>query len=279
MITPNNLSKALELSALGALFVVNHSGGKDSQRMLIELLSQESIPRRQILVVHASLGDVEWPGAMELARDQAAAAGVAFLVARAPKTFMEMVDRRFAARPDVPAFPQAGNRQCTSDLKRDPIMREVRRYAKANGFTTIITCMGLRAAESPKRAKMATWTKSARGSVAGRSWFEWLPIHAMSTAEVFAGIAAAGQAPHYAYAAGNERLSCVFCIMGSGSDTRIGAIHHPELYAQYVAAEQRTGYTMHMSRKSLPQITGLTVEQARAEHRRLPLYGLKGTGT
>jgi len=260
-----------DLAAKGALVVVNHSGGKDSQRMLIELLSHASIARKQILVVHAALGDVEWPGAMELARDQAAAAGVAFLVARAPKTFMQMVDRRFAARPDVPAFPQAANRQCTSDLKRDPIMREVRRYAKANGFTTIITCMGLRAAESPKRAKMQTWTKSTRGSVAGRNWFEWLPIHAMSTADVFAGIAAAGQKPHYAYALGNERLSCVFCILGSANDARNGAVHHPELYAQYVAAEERTGYTMHQSRKSLPQITGLSVEQARAEHRRLPV--------
>jgi 3'-phosphoadenosine 5'-phosphosulfate sulfotransferase (PAPS reductase)/FAD synthetase len=260
-----------DLVAQGALVVVNHSGGKDSQRMLIELLSQTFIARTQLLVVHAALGDVEWPGAMELARDQAAAAGVAFLVARAPKTFMQMVDRRFAARPDVPAFPQAANRQCTSDLKRDPIMREVRRYAKANGFTTIITCMGLRAAESPKRAKMQTWTKSTRGSVAGRNWFEWLPIHAMSTADVFAGIAAAGQKPHYAYALGNERLSCVFCILGSANDARNGAVHHPELYAQYVAAEERTGYTMHQSRKSLPQITGLSVEQARAEHRRLPV--------
>ncbi len=58
-----------EISSLitsGALFVSNHSGGKDSQAMLINLL--EVIPPKQIVVVHASLGAMEWPGALELAR-------------------------------------------------------------------------------------------------------------------------------------------------------------------------------------------------------------------
>src|SRR5690606_15198134 len=62
----------------GALFVSNHSGGKDSQAMLIHLL--DFVPRSQILVVHASLGEMEWPGALELARKQAADAGVPFIV-------------------------------------------------------------------------------------------------------------------------------------------------------------------------------------------------------
>lgn len=64
-----------------SLFVINHSVGKDSQAMMIKLL--EFVPKEQILVVHASLGFMEWPGAMELARDQAAAAGVDFIVTNA----------------------------------------------------------------------------------------------------------------------------------------------------------------------------------------------------
>lgn len=64
----------------GALFVSNHSGGKDSQAMLIKLL--EIVPAKQILVVHASLGDVEWTGALELAEKQAADAQLPFIVAR-----------------------------------------------------------------------------------------------------------------------------------------------------------------------------------------------------
>jgi hypothetical protein len=59
-----------ELVRRGALFVANHSGGKDSQAMLIKLL--EIVPASQMIVVHAALGEVEWEGALELAEKQAA---------------------------------------------------------------------------------------------------------------------------------------------------------------------------------------------------------------
>lgn len=242
------------LIADGALFVVNHSGGKDSQAMMIKLLGL--VPAAQILVVHASLGEAEWEGALDLARDQAADAGVPFIVAKAAKSFFDMVEHRFKVRPgpDSPCWPSAKNRQCTSDLKRDPITREVRRYAKARGISKIVTCVGIRAQESASRAKASTFHKSKRNSIASRDWYEWAPIHGMTTLEVFATIAGAGQEPHPAYAAGNDRLSCVFCIMGSAGDIARGAQARPELFARYVEIEQRTGYTMHMSRLSLVEI-------------------------
>lgn len=137
--------------ASGALFVINHSGGKDSQAMMIKLL--EIVPVAQVLVVHASLGDMEWPDALEHAQAQAAAADVPFIVARAAKSLLEMVANRFATRPDAPSWPSAKHRQCTSDLKRGPITREVRRWADAHGFKRIVNCMGMRAGESSARAK------------------------------------------------------------------------------------------------------------------------------
>lgn len=247
-----------QLIARGALFVINHSGGKDSQAMMIRLLA--IVPREQLVVVHASLGEMEWEGALELAQKQAQDAGVPFIVARAIDkagnefSLLDMVERRFAARPDVPSFPSSANRQCTSDLKRGPIEREVRKHMKANGLSLVVTCMGIRAQESAQRAKVEVFKLSERNSVAGREWYEWAPIHALSTNNVFATIAAAGQEPHHAYAAGNERLSCVFCIMGSKNDIALGAKARPELFARYVEIEERTGYTMHMSRKSLTQL-------------------------
>ena len=141
----------------GALFVANHSGGKDSQVMLIELL--KVVPAKQLLVVHASLGEVEWGGALELAERQAADAGLPFVVARAVTGFLEMVERRFDKRPDAPSWPSPKYRQCTSDLKRGPIEREVRRYAKQHGYTTIVNCTGLRAQESNSRAMAEPRTK------------------------------------------------------------------------------------------------------------------------
>jgi len=239
------------LIAKGALFVANHSGGKDSQAMLIRLL--ERVPASQIIVIHASLGEVEWEGALEHAKHQADDAGLPFIVATAVKTLFEMVEHRFKVRPgpNSPCWPSSANRQCTSDLKRGPVEREVRRYAKEHGFKTIVSCLGIRAKESPGRAKRPPMSRNDRGSIAGRDWYEWLPIHQLTTDEVFSVISAAGQQPHWAYAAGNDRLSCVFCIMGSAKDLANGARHRPELYAKYREIEERTGYSMHQSRRTL----------------------------
>ncbi|EKL5246282.1 phosphoadenosine phosphosulfate reductase family protein [Salmonella enterica] len=246
----------------GALFVSNHSGGKDSQAMLIKLL--EIVPAKQLIVVHASLGIIEWPGALELAEKQAKNAGLVFIVARASKTFFEMVERRFANRPEVPSWPSSSTRQCTSDLKRGPIQREVRRHAKAHGFKTIVNCLGLRAQESPGRAKRQAFRKNETDSNSVLTWYEWLPIHGMLTDEVFAVIRESGQQPHYAYALGNERLSCVFCIMASRNDLRNGGRHHPDLLEQYAALEARTGYTMHMNRIPIRELTSDDEKQERA---------------
>jgi 3'-phosphoadenosine 5'-phosphosulfate sulfotransferase (PAPS reductase)/FAD synthetase len=240
------------LIARGALFVANHSGGKDSMAMLNRLA--RIVPREQLLVVHASLGEAEWAGALDKAEHHADALGVRFIVARARKTLFGMVEHRKRVRPDAPSWPSAANRQCTSDLKRGPIQREVRRFTKAEGFTSIVNCVGIRAQESSSRAKAIPFRRDERNSVAGRDWFDWLPIHDLSTAKVWAEIEAGPLRPHHAYALGNERLSCVFCIMGSRNDLANGARHHPELFARYREMESRTGYTMHQSRKSLAEI-------------------------
>lgn len=247
-----NMPKEVKaLVEAGALFVFNHSGGKDSQALMIEMLPH--IPRNQILVAHACLGPMEWPGALELAQKQAEDAGVPFIVAKASKTLLEMVLRRFETRPEVPSWPSASTRQCTSDLKRGPIQREVRRYAKANGFKVIVNCLGLRAEESPGRAKRKVFSQMGISNSV-TTWYEFLPVHDMLTAEVFHSIRSAGQEPHYAYALGNDRLSCVFCLFGSKGDLRNGRRHHPQLLEQYDALEKHTGYTMHMSRIPLVEL-------------------------
>lgn len=240
------------LITAGALFVSNHSGGKDSQAMLIKL--HGLIPANQLLVVHASLGEMEWPGALDLAQKQAEDAELPFIVAIARKTLLEMVARRFENRPEVPSWPSASTRQCTSDLKRGPIQREVRRYAKANGFKLIVNCLGLRAQESPSRAKRQSFRKNETDSNSVLTWYEWLPVHELKADEVFSTIREAGQKPHYAYELGNERLSCVFCIMASRNDLKNGATHHPELLEQYAEMETRTGYTMHMNRIPIKEL-------------------------
>ena len=222
----------------GALFYISHSGGKDSQAMYLALA--RVVPAAQIVVVHADLGAVEWDGVQDHIR---ATIHHPLQVVRAKKTFFDMVRHRAATRPDVPAWPSSATRQCTSDLKRDPIHAFIRRDLAARGKTLAVNCTGLRAEESPGRAKKPALALNKRLSKAGRQVFEYLPIHHLSTRQVFALIRLAGQAPHRAYA-GNTRLSCVFCIMASDSDLQHGARQHPDLAQAYLDLERETGWTM-----------------------------------
>lgn len=225
-----------------ALYVVNHSGGKDSQAMMIKFL--EHVDPKNMLVIHATLGRFEWPEAMEHAKQQADAAGVPFIVVQAKRDFLGMVYGRFESRPDVPSFPSPKYRQCTSDLKRSPIQKAIRAYTKQHGIKKVVNCVGLRKEESSERAKRQCFVPNKELSKAGRTVHDFLPIHDMTTDEVFQTIEKAGQQPHVAYKRGNKRLSCIFCIMACDGDLKNGAKHNPEIYAEYVAAERHTGYAM-----------------------------------
>ena len=223
----------------GAIFYISHSGGKDSQAMYSMLLTL--VPANQIVVVHSDLGEVEWQGTQDHIN---ATIDHDLNVVRSAKTLLDMVERRFESRPDVPSWPSSAHRQCTSDLKRGPIYKFIRNDMKARGATLAVNCMGLRAEESSARAKKISYQVNNTLSKAGRTVLDWLPIHNWSTEEVFAEIARAGQKPHWAYAEGNERLSCVFCIMGSPNDLSNGRKHRPELYDKYIALEKKTGWSM-----------------------------------
>src|SRR5262245_37671639 len=68
--------------------VLNSSGGKDSQAMLdyvVECADQADVPRTRLLVAHADLGRVEWPGTRELAEEQARHYGLDFVAVARPQ--------------------------------------------------------------------------------------------------------------------------------------------------------------------------------------------------
>ena len=150
-------------------------------------------------------------------------------------------------------------RFCTSEHKRGPIQRELRRYLKAypQFGGRLINAMGMRAEESAARARKLRWRRNDRMSVAGREVFDWLPIFDLSTEEVFRTIRDAGQLPHPAYLQGKSRMSCVFCIMASRSDLRTAAQLQPDLYRKYAALERRISHTLSPSRVPLTQLTGI----------------------
>ena len=221
------------------LYFISHSGGKDSQAMYSYLL--ERLPFNQIVLIHADLGRIEWKGVQDHIRNTVQHP---LNVVRANKTFIDMVRQRAHSRPDVPSWPSRSIRQCTSDLKRNPIEKFIRHYMKTHGYLHAINIMGLRAEESPERAKRPKITLNNRLSRAGRTIYNWLPIHDWTESQVFTKIAKAGQKPFWTYLAGNKRLSCVFCIMGCNSDLINGKKYRPELYQEYINLEEETGWTM-----------------------------------
>ena len=258
-------SQIHDLIARGALFVVNHSGGKDSQAMYLML--RDLVPADQLVIVHADLGRVEWAGALEHIR--ATTNGEPLHVCRARRDLLQMVEERGM-------FPSPEQRQCTSDLKRGPITKVIRHLTyerKAAGhpaWNLVVNCQGLRAEESTKRKKMVPFKLDKANSKAGREWYEWLAVHALLEQEVFAKIAAAGQQPHVVYRMGMRRFSCVFCIYAKDEDLKRAAelvrdhpelVNDPNVYRNYVGLERSTGQVMMMPKKgvrrTLEQITGV----------------------
>jgi DNA sulfur modification protein DndC len=223
----------------GAVFYVSHSGGKDSQAMYSEL--RKVIPYNQIVVVHANLGEVEWPGVVDHIKGTV---DHYVNVVQAGKTFLEMVENRGK-------WPSSAYRQCTSDLKRGPIFKFIRQDLYRKGASIAVNCMGLRAEESNARAKKQPFTFNKTQSAIKRGTrhvYDWLPVFHYSTAAIFQTIHDAGQKPFWAYEK-NQRLSCVFCIMGSVNDLRHGAEQNPKLYKRYVDLEKKIGHTMFMKGK------------------------------
>lgn len=263
MTPPDAVLRAVDA---GALVVRNDSGGKDSTTMNLYL--DAFVPPAQSLHIHATLGECEWPGAEDSARQNAQHSGTTLHIVQASTGLLQKVLGRIIKRPDAPCWPAPRTRYCTSDLKTRPIEAYVRRYADQHGFTTIINTLGLRADESKNRAQKPQWMVNAAHArqertfkngrhVPGRTWFDYLPIHQFTTEQVFGTIREAGRRPHHAYDLGNERMSCVFCLFASRCDLRNGAVHNPHLYHKYGWMEQLSGWALSPSRKFLPELTGL----------------------
>ena len=240
----------------GALVAINSSGGKDSQAMTI--LLARIVPHDQLVVVHAPLHVVEWPGTIEHIENTIPAdVPLIFAPVASGKTLLDKVEERGK-------WPGIHQRWCTAGHKRGPIERELRRYLKAHPRFEgrLVSAMGLRRDESTDRAKRIPWKRNDRNSRAGREWFDWLPIFDLTEADAFRVIRDAGQSPHWVYVQGMSRCSCSFCIFSSRFDLRRAAELRPALYRRYAALEKRIGHTLSPSGVPLPELTGIPAEPA-----------------
>jgi 3'-phosphoadenosine 5'-phosphosulfate sulfotransferase (PAPS reductase)/FAD synthetase len=242
------------------VILVNSSAGKDSQAMLdylVELCEDASV-RSRMVVVHCDLGRVEWEGTRALAEEHADHYGLRFEVVARDRDLLHQVEH------ERKKWPDAARRYWTSDQKTSQVAKlitrltsEIRAYRPGHRVR-ILNCLGLRADESPARAKKPVFSvdKATNGR---RHVDRWLPIHAWAASGVWRRIAAAGTRHHPAYDLGMPRLSCCFCVLASRSALVLAAQHNPELADEYVRVEAEIG---HSFRKNMT-IRSI-VEEARA---------------
>lgn len=238
--------------------LVSSSGGKDSQAQLdyaVELAREAGVLDR-VVVVHADLGRAEWSGTLDLAREQAEHYGLRFEVTtriggtakRSGKTYQageeygDLLD--YAERRG--AWPDAQNRWCTSDFKRGPIRRVITQLHREHGSKRtfrVLQCLGLRAEESPGRAKKPQLVREPSACTKLRTVETWLPIQHWTESQVWARIERSGVRHHRAYDLGMPRLSCVFCIFAPRAALMIAGQHNRALLDEYVRVERETGHT------------------------------------
>lgn len=238
------------------LIIANISGGKDSQTMLRHLVSKctEAGVIDRLVCIFADLGeDDEWPGTAELAAYHAAFYELRFITVRKhntetgePESLLEYITRHGD-------WPDIDNRFCTSDMKRGPVSKgttmlcnEIRGGAwskKNDRQIRVLNCIGLRAEESPARAKKPVLEvdKKQTGKGMAKHVDTWHPILDMTEKQVWADIKLSGVKYHPIYDLGMKRLSCMFCVLAGKSSVARAAQLNPEGAWKRALLEEKFG--------------------------------------
>ncbi|MEU9168580.1 phosphoadenosine phosphosulfate reductase family protein [Streptomyces sp. NPDC048420] len=226
--------------------VVGDSGGKDSGVLVHQVCTQADHAGQlhKVKVLHCDLGHtpnghlIEWPGALEVARDHAALYDVPFAVRRSQR-WPSLWDRIM----DHGNWPGHFARFCTSDTKTavgrafvDELGAELRlgRPVRA-GYA-----MGMRAEEARARAAKPVIERHRMTAKTLREVTTWLPIHHLKTDEVWKAHVDHGIPCHPAYELVG-RLSCRACPLASRQDLIGSARVNGGLFDEYAGAEERMG--------------------------------------
>ncbi|MET8680969.1 phosphoadenosine phosphosulfate reductase family protein [Streptomyces sp. NPDC004647] len=228
--------------------VVGDSGGKDSGALLHTVCEQadKAGALHKVRVLHCDLGRtpkghlIEWPGALDVARAHAAQYDVPFAVRRS-KRWASLWDRIQAHG----NWPGHFARFCTSDTKT-AVGRD---YVDEVGAEMLLGrppragyAMGMRAEESAARAKQPMIEQhrmSGKGTL--RVVTTWLPIHQLTTAQVWQIHRDHGIPHHWAYDRNMRRLSCRACPLAKTADLVQSAQINPGIFDEYAEAEADMG--------------------------------------
>jgi DNA sulfur modification protein DndC len=219
---------------------VNHSGGKDSQAMFAALVRQGL--GSKLVVVHSDLGEMEWEPMKPFIETNCLGRGVH--VVEPEIGFFELCRK-------YDRLPSGLARFCTSELKTRPIGKWIHDYCAKHGITKAVNAIGIRAEESPARAKKSPLTRSKLSRVKkGLEITEWFPIFDYKLNDVWNEIRMLGQTPHPIYSQGFSRLSCVFCVFGRVGEHQLAAKRRPELFQKMVKLERDLGKTIRLKQRN-----------------------------
>lgn len=257
---PDEIREAL---SAGFALAISVSGGKDSQAMLNALVEarNEHGWTGPVFAIHAHLGRAEWPQSLDHCQAMCEDAGVELVVVKRDQG--DLVDRLHERLDKLkgtnkPFWPSAASRYCTSDLKRGPINKHLRRY------TGVISAEGIRSEESASRCNKAIYDVRTAIQTLSRQAYTWNPIKEWRIDDVWAACgtnredlerrrtlyksghtaeALNGWPAHPAYVFGNERVSCALCILATKNDLQVGAAHNPALLNEYIEMEKESGFS------------------------------------
>lgn len=211
--------------------VINFSGGKDSCAMLAFLC--ENYPDIKKHVVFADTG-WEHTDAETWCRGIVERFGLKLNVVRNKnKTLLTMAEKRGK-------FPGMQQRQCTSDLKRDPIVSWIRQNVKD---PVVVNCMGIRSEESAGRAKQKTLKRNRRETNSKRTIWDWNPIKDWTADQVFAYLKSKDIPLHPVYKYLN-RFSCRVCIFMQQHELKAVKQHDPEAFDMIAKLERKINFHM-----------------------------------
>lgn len=237
-------------------FVASISGGKDSQAMLKQMQLDEMVPHS---IIHCDLGKMEWseslPHCYRIAQEYF---GMECIVLKRKDGLglLEYIQRRMnkLSGTGKPFWPSSKARFCTSDTKRAPSDAY---YRTLPTDKIIVSMEGIRADESAARSKKQPLTvrkgvtssyykdMTSEQAIANfkpgkRLVLTYYPIFNKTTEDVYelcgqsidkliearkeyrmSGAVPSWWTMHPAYAYGNNRVSCRFCILGDLNDLRV----------------------------------------------------------
>ncbi|WP_234899702.1 phosphoadenosine phosphosulfate reductase family protein [Streptomyces filamentosus] len=173
----------------------------------------------------------------------------------------------------------AARRLYTASLKREkiaPLFKQITDPLGLDGQALLLSALGIRAAESPARARKTSLALDMRASNGRRMVLTWHPVLELTEADVWREITGAALEYHPVYDALIPRLSCVFCVL-AGREVLVRAARlcwalGLDLPSRYVALEEQIGHRF----KQQVSIAEIVAEAARAEAEEGPLAWSRG---